>query len=635
MTMYRQLLLAIILTSILALMGGLLASTIGTRAYLVEQLRVKNQDNASALALSLSQSVSDPVEAELIVSAQFDSGNYRLVRFSDVFGKVLLEKKADDLAKGVPAWFIQLLPIEVPAGSAKVSQGWKQLGEVRLESQVAYAYQSFWQSSVRMTLSLTLTALIACLLGALILRRIKGPLDLVVEQANAITEKRFITVSEPRVPELRKLALAMNMTVKKLKAMFEAEAIRLEVLRRQANCDELTGLPNRSSFVTQLQEAINDEKTFFGACLILRINDLNGINKRNGRVVADGIIKRVAQLILATADEVEESFSGRLNGSDFGLFILSDESLVIAKSLMEKVVNDISVFYEHDFCAAIGMAPYVKGVSLGALMSNIDIALASSETEGLNRVHFSEINDAPSDPKTMEAWAALIRNAIQNRLMVLLSFPVKDFNGKILHFEGPLRIRESENSEWIAAGKFIPIAQRLFLHHSVDLAAVELGLRKLREDKSFAGYAINLSASSLKVSIFIPQLKKLLLDYAEEAKRLWLEVPESGVFKNFEEFRNLCMSLKGTSVRVGIEHFGPQFEHIGLLHDLGVDFIKVDASFIRNLDTNLGNQVFLKGLSNIAHEIGLIVIAEGVSTEAEMMALKEVDFDGATGPALK
>jgi LapD/MoxY periplasmic domain len=80
MSMYRQLLSVIILTSLLALMGSLFASTLSTRAYLVEQLRVKNQDNASALALSLSQTVDDLVQVDLVISAQFDSGNYRLVR---------------------------------------------------------------------------------------------------------------------------------------------------------------------------------------------------------------------------------------------------------------------------------------------------------------------------------------------------------------------------------------------------------------------------------------------------------------------------------------------------------------------------------------------------------------------------
>ena len=87
--------------------------------------------------------------------------------------------------------------------------------------------------------------------------------------------------------------------------------------------------------------------------------------------------------------------------------------------------------------------------------------------------------------------------------------------------------------------------------------------------------------------------------------------------------------------QMGIEHFGRQFSEIGRLHDLGLDYIKVDASFIRNLESNAGNQAFLKGLSTIAKGIGLKVIAEGVGNEAELTALASVGFDGATGPAIQ
>ncbi len=634
MSMYRQLLSVIILTSLLALMGSLFASTLSTRAYLVEQLRVKNQDNASALALSLSQTVDDLVQVDLVISAQFDSGNYRLVRFEDAFGKVVIEKKADDNVKGVPGWFIQMLPIVVPAGNAKVSTGWKQLGAIRLESQSAYAYKALWQSTVRMTLSMLLTAISACFLGAMILRRINRPLDLVVEQAQAISEKRFVTIPEPSVPELRKLALAMNSTVATLKSIFETEARRLDVLRREANYDSLTGLPNRNAFMTQLQEALLNERTFLGACLILRLSNLADINTRHGRSGADEVIKRVGKRISTCSEGIEESFCGRLNGSDFAVFIPYDHPIETARSLVEEIVADISSFYEHDFCASVGIASCFKGISLGALMSNIDIALASSEAEGNNSVHSADIADEPNYPKTLEAWALLIRKAIRDRLMVLRTFPVKNFNGEIIHLEGPLRIRESAESDWIPAAKFIPVSQRLFLHHSLDLAAVELGLIQLSEDKNLPGYAINLSASSLKVSTFVPALKKLISTYPEDAKRLWLEFPEGGTFKFFEEFRNLCMSLQGSFVKLGIEHFGRQFDQIGLLHDLGINFIKVDVSFVRDLDTNKGNQAFLKGLANIAHEIGLVVIAEGVLTEPEMVALQLAGFDGATGPAV-
>jgi EAL domain-containing protein (putative c-di-GMP-specific phosphodiesterase class I) len=126
-----------------------------------------------------------------------------------------------------------------------------------------------------------------------------------------------------------------------------------------------------------------------------------------------------------------------------------------------------------------------------------------------------------------------------------------------------------------------------------------------------------------------------LLKRRQGTTRLWLEVSEAGVLAHFDAFRALCLDLKDAGCQMGIEHFGRQFSEIGRLHGLGLDYLKVDASFIRGIETNTGNQAFLKGLSSIAKGIGLKVIAEGVASEAEFKALAELGFDGATGPAIK
>ncbi len=97
----------------------------------------------------------------------------------------------------------------------------------------------------------------------------------------------------------------------------------------------------------------------------------------------------------------------------------------------------------------------------------------------------------------------------------------------------------------------------------------------------------------------------------------------------------MCKVLRSYGCQVGVEHFGRQFSQIGQLHDLGLNYIKVDASFTRRLDTNPGNQAFGKGISSIAHNMGLLVIAEGVASESEFTLLSEVGFDGATGPGVK
>lgn len=86
---------------------------------------------------------------------------------------------------------------------------------------------------------------------------------------------------------------------------------------------------------------------------------------------------------------------------------------------------------------------------------------------------------------------------------------------------------------------------------------------------------------------------------------------------------------------VGIEHVGHQLAELGQLSDVGLDYLKIDASFVRGIDDNAANQTLLRTLCTVAHSIGLIAIGEGVSTEEEWAALKEVGADGATGPAIE
>ena len=147
--------------------------------------------------------------------------------------------------------------------------------------------------------------------------------------------------------------------------------------------------------------------------------------------------------------------------------------------------------------------------------------------------------------------------------------------------------------------------------------------------------AVNISGESVQDPDFRRSLAQQLGEHPECRDRLWLEVAEPGAFQHFEAFSLLCESLRPHGCHLGIEHFGRQFSDIGRLHGLGLDYLKVDASFIRNIHTQPGNQAFLKGLCGIAHTIGLTVIAEGVQNPEELAALPELGFDGATGPGIR
>lgn len=636
MSMYRQLWLAVIVSMLVALAGSMLASSLTARSYLAEQLAMKNTDNAAALALSLSLREPDAVEVELAVSALFDSGHYELIRVTDPRGQVIVERKIDPGVKGVPAWFVRMLPLVSPPGEAQITSGWKQLGTVHLESHSRFAYESLWKNVWELAGALFVATLIGGYLGTLILRRLRAPLQTVIGQARAITERRFVTIEEPGVPELKQLATAMNATVGRLKNMFEEETVRLDAVRREANCDSLTGLANRSHFLARLHQALEAEDSRGIGLILVRVADLAGINRRLGRDATDDLLCRFAAVLQAETEQQADSLVARLNGADFALLLMGQSSVrPLAERLLPHLVQEAAPYVGDSPAACIGLGVFPRGVEMSAVLSQVDAALAAAEADGGNALRESGYAGGEDAPKSADEWSRLIRHALERHWVRLISFPVVDFKQRLIHRECPLRLMLDEHGEWLPAGRFLPIAERLKLTSRLDLSAVALGLSDLAAQPAMTGLAVNLSASSLQDRAFRGELRGLLRQNAQAAKRLWLEVAESGALKHFDAFHDLCKELKSSGCKVGIEHFGRQFSQVGQLHGLGLDYIKVDASFVRGLDANPGNQAFLKGLCSIVHGIGIQVIAEGVVSEAEMQALAEVGFDGATGPAVR
>jgi diguanylate cyclase (GGDEF)-like protein len=634
MSLYRQLWLAVIISMLLALGGSLFASILSARGYLQSQLSIKNTDNAAALALSLSQSNPDAVSVELVVSALFDSGHYELIRVVDPLGKTIVERIAPLGDTEAPAWFVNRLPILATPGQAQISNGWKQFGTVTLVSHSRFAYGALWNSVLQMMLALTAAGLIGGYLGSLTLRRLKAPLKAVIDQARAISERRFVTIDEPNVPELKQLASAMNITVGRLKSMFDEQAARLEAVRREANYDALTGLANRGYFMARLRQSLDAEDASGGSLLLIRLADLAGVNRRLGREATDDFLKRCAAAIGQCT--VQGGNAARLNGADFALMLGGDtDGRTMAQTLMQLLVQGAAPFIEGETAAAIGVGKFVRGMNLGALLARVDGALAGAEAAGKNAVQEARADEDEDQPRNAEQWSKMIQRALDQQWVRLMSFPVVSLSGQLLHCECPLRLMSDEKGEWLPAGQFLPIAERLRLTPALDLAAVGLGLRELQLQPGLPGLSIHLSANSVGEAAFRRKLLALLAAHRTQTPRLWLEVAEIGALHQLAAFRELCHGLKATGCRVGLEHYGHQFNQIGLLHELGLDFLKVDASFIRGLDSNPGNAAFLKGLAGIAHSIGLQVLAEGVATPEELQALAAVGFDGATGPAIR
>ncbi|MEY4560747.1 MAG: hypothetical protein RLZZ618_24, partial [Pseudomonadota bacterium] len=233
MSLIRQIWLLMLGTVLLAFVGSVTVAVESARGYLQTQLQLKNSDNATSMALALSQQKGDAELMSLLMSAQFDTGFYSSIRFVAADGSVPFSRVSSTAPAKAPAWFAGLVSIDAVPGQAQVSDGWRALGRVEVVSHASYAYDELWQSSLRSAFALGLVGLLAGVVGTLVVGRIRKPLDTTVTQAESLVQGQFVTVAEPSVPELQRLTRAMNTMVERLRVAFQTQAAQLDSLHRQ------------------------------------------------------------------------------------------------------------------------------------------------------------------------------------------------------------------------------------------------------------------------------------------------------------------------------------------------------------------------------------------------------------------
>lgn len=632
MSLIKQLWLAIALVTVLSLGGSFVVSTLSARHYLQQELAVKNMDNATSLALSLSQMPKDAVTVELQIAAQFDTGHYRMIRLAGPGGETLVERSFDDPQVEAPAWFVRLVPIETRPGVALVQDGWKQFGTLSVESHSRYAYASLWQATRQLLWWFVGGGLLTGLIGTLALKFITRPLDRMVEQAEAIGGRRFITTPEPRTREFRSVVRAMNTLSGRVRTMLAEESQRLEALRRQTQHDELTGLFNRNQFFRQLDAALaREDASVDGGLLMVRIGDLVELNQRLGRVAVDRTLKVLGEALQAFVAGRPRWDCGRLNATDFAVLAPGElDPATVATALAARLEEALAPVCEHHRLD-LAAATYSPGEARSQLLTRLDGALAAAEQRHEGGVRVATAADGDALQYGAAEWRAFIEGALAAGEVRLARFAVVDGKDALLHHEAPVRLLI--DGHWQNAGRFMPWAARLGLMVAIDTAVVRAALAALAAEPA-AALAINLSLEALRDPAFRDMLYQALEADADAARRLWIEVPEHGALKHQVEFRALCLALRPLGCRVGLKHAGPAFSRIAELHDLGLDYIKVSAAFVRDVEQSPGNAAFLRGLCTIAHSIGLLTIAEGVDSVAERAVLPDLGLDGMTGPAI-
>ena len=633
MSLIRQIWLLLLATLLLAFAASVTVNANSARDTLQTQLRLKNSDNATALAQVLSQQKGQRDLMELAASAQFDTGFYRRIRFTGADGSVWFEREAAAQPLQAPAWFAALLPIAIEPGRAQVSDGWRALGSIEVASQSAYAHDELWHASLQAAFALAGVGVVVGLLAWIGVGRIRRPLDQTVEQAASLQRGEYLTVAEPQVPELRRLTRAMNSMVARLRVVFEGQAAQVESLRRQANCDALSGLSNRGHFMAQLSAALQREDGHAtGGLVLLRVLELADVNRALGRERTDRLIAGIAQTLQAYTAHAPGALVGRLNGSDFALALpeggVALESARAVVELLRATFNAI----DGSVAVAAGTVETQRGVPLAGLMGAADLALARAETAGPFTVESANVAGAAWAQQGERGWRERLLAALRDERVQLASFPVVDRAQRLIHLECPLRVRLDPEGQFEVAAHWLPMATRSKLTCEIDERALALALEAIARDGQ--ARCVNLSPSSLADSGFAARLRKQLQAEPRHARLVWLEVHESAAADHFELVRELGRQVRPSGARFGLEHAGERLSRVERLFEAGLDYVKLDGAVGHGVAADERRADFVKGLVTMLHSLSLLVIVEGVADANDAQALWALGVDGITGPVV-
>jgi len=634
MTLSRQLYALVLIISLLMGTGTLFISIQNTRSYLMLQLATQTQDAANSLGLSLVpyMKAHDIAAMDTMVNAVFDSGYYKSLTLKSMSGDILIERQNTSQIKGVPQWFIDSLTLETPQADSIITTGWTQAGTLNLVAHPGFAYLKLWDASKEILWWALLVFMISLSLAFLILKAILKPLNAVEKQALDICNRDFPVVEEiPKTRELRRVVLAMNKMSAKVESMIIKLAERAEQAHKQTYRDELTGLMNRKVFFALVDSTIRDsEKGGSGYVAIIRFTNLAAYNRQHGHQAGDSLISKVSGVLIESCATFSASSVGRIGGVDFAVILpLADEDTANRfGQLISRLLTSLSEEHSIDNMAHIGIAHFEHNSTMGEILADADVALASAEHQGVNCYH---IQSAKSEAMGNMAWKKLIGDSLEKKTIQLLLQPVMTTDKQPVLGEILIRVND-DAGQIVSPASFFAMAERMELNQQLDQYVIERITHFLEKKPAKAILlAAKISAHSLKEVGFSAWLDQHMREHSKVAPKLCFEITEFGATQDIEATRHFIDLVHLHHGKVVLEHFGTGLHSIQTLRQLKVDYIKLDGSYVRGIDANADQRTFLQTVVDMAQGLDMQVIIEHIESEDDLKNFKALGVDAMQG----
>ncbi|MGO8852889.1 putative bifunctional diguanylate cyclase/phosphodiesterase [Mycobacterium sp.] len=424
-------------------------------------------------------------------------------------------------------------------------------------------------------------------------------------------------------------------------AQLQARIVAEGQVRYLAEHDDLTGLLNRRALIAHLDERLAEGQPGEVAVLFLDLDRFKVVNEHLGQHAGDQFIKGFAELLREAADA--SSVTARLGGDEFVVVPTApmdiSSAVAFAHLLQDRVDKQVVIDGEKlSRSASIGVATGVPGRdSTSELLGRADQAARSAKNSGgANIAAFSaEMSERDTIRNDIELSLEASTNS-DNSALVLHYLP--EFNmrtGEILGTEALIRWQHPTRG-LLMPDSFIGVVESINLAGKLGRlvmrsACAQFGLWRSRGVGRDAVLRVNISPVQLVANNLVDTVAATLDEFAIDPGAVCLEITERVVVQEIDTTRRTLFRLKDIGVQIAIDDFGTGYSALTYLKSLPVDILKIDRAFVRDLDTDTRDLAIVQAIVDLAHALGLEVVAEGVETAAAARALLDLGCHRAQG----
>ncbi len=414
-------------------------------------------------------------------------------------------------------------------------------------------------------------------------------------------------------------------------------------LLHESTHDSTTGLLNRKEFESQLHEQLNSHSGNHLLCFI-DLDYFDVINTTFGHEVGDQVLTDVANLLSDTLNQRGDI--ARVGGDQFAVLLL-DCNLEDAKQVTEDQRKALSQYrLEHDdIKSSITFSSGILSIDLdnqniSRILRTAEAACKLAKGKGINQEHIIAIDDSTlHEDQKLLVWASKIDDSLTNDTLQLRYQPIVPIgeDGLTPHAEILLGVTD-ELGNIISPENFILAAERYRRMPEIDRWIVKKVFMLLKDNPSLleltGGVAINLSGLSINDDSFIPFILEQIENSGIPTHYLCFEVTETAGVTNLSNASQFINEIKQTGCSFSLDDFGTGMSSYSYLKNLPVDYIKIDGSFVRDIESNDSDRAVVKSITEIGHFMGKKIIAECVEKESTIDLLREIGVDYAQGWAI-